>query len=115
MAHQSRSQTRIVVLAGRKWWRKATTDVSWGDSGGPLFQTDENNRHILVGINSSGGASRPKADIGENYKANYVDLRAYLDWICKYSGVCPTEDDSSDKPLTNNASTQKNHKKGTKS
>ncbi|RCN40166.1 hypothetical protein ANCCAN_13902 [Ancylostoma caninum] len=30
----------------------------------------------------------------------YVDVCAYLDWICKYSGVCPIEDDSNDERLT---------------
>ncbi|EPB80382.1 trypsin [Ancylostoma ceylanicum] len=54
--------------------------------GGPLFRTVDNGTHTLVGINSNGETRCPKADVGENFEAEYVDVRAYLDWICKYSG-----------------------------
>ncbi|KAL6727919.1 hypothetical protein Aduo_009755 [Ancylostoma duodenale] len=70
-----------------------------GDSGGPLFQVDGADVHTLVGINSAlNSTGRPKADVGENMQAYYVDVRAYSDWICKYSGVCPIEDESTDEP-----------------
>ncbi|KIH51995.1 trypsin [Ancylostoma duodenale] len=78
---QSRGQQ---VVAQRKYYLKES--LHQGDSGGPLFQMDENNRHILMGITSRGSSVRPKSDVGENYPAYYVDVRAYLDWICKYSG-----------------------------
>ncbi|KAL6727917.1 hypothetical protein Aduo_009753 [Ancylostoma duodenale] len=72
-----------------------------GDSGGPLFQVDAADIHTLVGINHAvNSTDRPKTDVGENMQAYYVDVRAYLDWICKYSGVCPIEDDSNDERLT---------------
>ncbi|EYB96830.1 hypothetical protein Y032_0146g2525 [Ancylostoma ceylanicum] len=57
-----------------------------GDAGGPLFQVDESEIHTLVGI-ACCGDDEWKSDIGENYRAAYVDVRAYLDWICKYSAI----------------------------
>ncbi|KAL6740738.1 hypothetical protein Aduo_014063 [Ancylostoma duodenale] len=114
------------VVAQRKYYLKESLHqvvtmtfaktILGGDSGGPLFQMDENNRHILVGITSRGSSVRPKSDVGENYPAYYVDVRAYLDWICKYSGVCPIEDDLSNEPPSDASNpTQKDHKKKTKS
>ncbi|EYB89590.1 hypothetical protein Y032_0230g2976 [Ancylostoma ceylanicum] len=37
-----------------------------GDSGGPLFQIDENDRHILVGLVSAMITQRMKADVGQS-------------------------------------------------
>ncbi|EYB89592.1 hypothetical protein Y032_0230g2978 [Ancylostoma ceylanicum] len=74
--------------------------------GGPLFRTVDNGTHTLVGINSNGETRCPKADVGENFEAEYVDVRAYLDWICKYSGVCPIEDSGDESPSDASNSTQ---------
>ncbi|CAJ0609843.1 unnamed protein product [Cylicocyclus nassatus] len=63
-----------------------------GDSGGPLFQMDEEGRHILVGINSN--ISRSCTRHSGNFANRFTDVRANLDWICKYSGVCPVEEES---------------------
>ncbi|KAL6740744.1 hypothetical protein Aduo_014068 [Ancylostoma duodenale] len=74
-----------------------------GDSGGPLFQVDEAEVHTLVGITSTGlpGEIR-QSDHGRNSLAYYTDVRAFIDWICKYSGVCPVEDTSlEEKPPLN--------------
>ncbi|EYB88235.1 hypothetical protein Y032_0250g142 [Ancylostoma ceylanicum] len=61
-------------------------EISPGDSGGPLFQVDGSDRHTLVGITTGvNSTDRPKADVGENMQGYYVDVRQYLDWICKYS------------------------------
>ncbi|CAJ0609846.1 unnamed protein product [Cylicocyclus nassatus] len=62
-----------------------------GDSGGPLFQVNEEGRHILVGINSS--KVRNCKQHNENMINYFTDVRANLDWICKYSGVCPLEEE----------------------
>ncbi|CAJ0609848.1 unnamed protein product [Cylicocyclus nassatus] len=60
-----------------------------GDSGGPLFQVNEEGRHILVGINSYLDPSF--AEPNENMINYFTAVQDYLDWICKYSGVCPVE------------------------
>ncbi|RCN52350.1 hypothetical protein ANCCAN_01392 [Ancylostoma caninum] len=113
--------------------------ISREGSGGPLFQMVEGS-HTLAGINIDGDAWRPKADFGEkkflekffldhityfsygslvvvsDFKAQYVDVRAYLDWICKFSGVCPIEDDSNGEQSTDASnSTRKNSKNNIKS
>ncbi|CAJ0609852.1 unnamed protein product [Cylicocyclus nassatus] len=62
-----------------------------GDSGGPLFQVDERGRHILVGITSHGMGDCNQHN--RNMIDLFTDVRANLDWICKYSGVCPVEED----------------------
>ncbi|KAK6747393.1 hypothetical protein RB195_000534 [Necator americanus] len=63
-----------------------------GDSGGPVFQVDEDGKHTLVGITSS---VNPPCDkhLFKNRVGFSTDVRAYLDWICKYSGVCPIEEE----------------------
>ncbi|RCN52347.1 trypsin [Ancylostoma caninum] len=74
-----------------------------GDSGGPLFQVDEADVHTLVGITSNGlpGEIR-QSDHGQNSLAIYTDVRGFLDWICKYSGVCPIEDTGSEEESSPN-------------
>ncbi|KAL6740745.1 hypothetical protein Aduo_014069 [Ancylostoma duodenale] len=68
-----------------------------GDSGGPLFQVDESEAHTLVGITSyAQNDDIRKSDTGENYITYYAYVPAYLDWICKHSGVCPVEETSSE-------------------
>ncbi|KAK6747395.1 hypothetical protein RB195_000534 [Necator americanus] len=68
------------------------TLVGIGDSGGPVFQVDEDGKHTLVGITSS---VNPPCDkhLFKNRVGFSTDVRAYLDWICKYSGVCPIEEE----------------------
>ncbi|EYB89588.1 hypothetical protein Y032_0230g2974 [Ancylostoma ceylanicum] len=61
-----------------------------GDSGGPVFQVHDDGRHILVGLTSSGPPCEKRINI--NMRSYCVDVRAYVDWICKYSGVCPIEE-----------------------
>ncbi|KIH62274.1 trypsin [Ancylostoma duodenale] len=61
-----------------------------GDSGGPVFQVDEDGRHILVGLTSWGPECEKHTNI--NMFSYNVDVRAYVDWVCKYSGVCPIEE-----------------------
>ncbi|CAJ0609847.1 unnamed protein product [Cylicocyclus nassatus] len=58
--------------------------ICQGDSGGPLFQIDEDGRHILVGITSH--MLRKCTHHNENMINVFTDVRANLDWICKYSG-----------------------------
>ncbi|KAL6724303.1 hypothetical protein Aduo_019202 [Ancylostoma duodenale] len=68
-----------------------------GDGGGPLFQVDKSDIHTLVGITShTYDDEKWKSDTSGNFLGAYVDVRAYLDWICKHSGVCPVEDTSSE-------------------
>ncbi|CAJ0609855.1 unnamed protein product [Cylicocyclus nassatus] len=66
--------------------------IETGNSGGPLFQIDEVGRHILVGIASY--IRRSCTHHNENMINVFTDVRAHLDWICKYSGVCPVEEES---------------------
>ncbi|CAJ0609861.1 unnamed protein product [Cylicocyclus nassatus] len=66
-----------------------------GDSGGPLLQMDEDGRHILVGICSSGDSCNQHSKNMLNY---FTDVRANLDWICKHSGVCPVEESAYKQP-----------------
>ncbi|EPB80381.1 trypsin [Ancylostoma ceylanicum] len=54
-----------------------------GDSGGPVFQVHDDGRHILVGLTSSGPPCEKRINI--NMRSYCVDVRAYVDWICKYS------------------------------
>ncbi|EYB89591.1 hypothetical protein Y032_0230g2977 [Ancylostoma ceylanicum] len=106
LADSSRSSRGQQVVAQRKHSFNKTTKkivtvtfgktILPGDSGGPLFQVDESDRHILVGINSAGNTARPKANVGQNFEAFHADVRSYLDWICKHSGVCPIEDRRAD-------------------
>ncbi|RCN52349.1 trypsin [Ancylostoma caninum] len=49
-----------------------------GDSGGPVFQVDEDGRHILVGL-TSWGPECTKHTNTNMYSYN-VDVRAYVDW-----------------------------------
>ncbi|KAK6747391.1 hypothetical protein RB195_000533 [Necator americanus] len=63
-----------------------------GDSGGPVFQVDEDGKHTLVGIASSVARLCDK-HLFKNMRVSSTDVRAYLDWICKYSGVCPIEEE----------------------
>ncbi|KAL6739661.1 hypothetical protein Aduo_013092 [Ancylostoma duodenale] len=71
--------------------------VMYGDSGGPLFQVDNSGIHTLVGITSSAEIpDKFNSDTGRNNLDFYMDVRAYVDWICKHSGVCPVEEMSSE-------------------
>ncbi|KIH62293.1 trypsin [Ancylostoma duodenale] len=78
----------------------ASQSVCKGDSGGPLFQLNDEQKLVLMGITS---AVRPDCIINSSLRRNYfMDVRKYLKWICdetdnlaelknqqKYSGVCP--------------------------
>ncbi|EYC38792.1 hypothetical protein Y032_0695g1602 [Ancylostoma ceylanicum] len=58
-----------------------------GDSGGPLFQSDERGRETLVGIAST--VERfcdEKTPVRRNF---FIDVRPNLAWICQQTGVCP--------------------------
>ncbi|PIO64163.1 trypsin, partial [Teladorsagia circumcincta] len=55
-----------------------------GDSGGPLIRTNEEGKHILVGITSS---MKPHCEVSteriydrDNF---FADVRAYVHWICE--------------------------------
>ncbi|CAJ0604068.1 unnamed protein product [Cylicocyclus nassatus] len=64
-----------------------------GDSGGPLLSSYEG-RFVLLGIAS---AVYPSCAENADYRLNrYVDVRKYLDWICKHTGVCPKHQDQDD-------------------
>ncbi|KAK6747396.1 hypothetical protein RB195_000534 [Necator americanus] len=63
-----------------------------GDSGGPVFQVYDDGKHTLVGIVSSSPEMCDKR-LYRNRVGFSTDVRAYLDWICKYSGVCPIEEE----------------------
>ncbi|VDM75990.1 unnamed protein product [Strongylus vulgaris] len=80
----------ISLLIKTSTFAKGGSNV--GDSGGPLFQTDDRGRHILVGIYSHYLNNSPNES--QNMINIYTDVRAFLDWICKYSGVCPAEETS---------------------
>ncbi|PIO72632.1 hypothetical protein TELCIR_05431 [Teladorsagia circumcincta] len=60
-----------------------------GDSGGPLIRTNEEGKHILVGITSS---MKPHCEVSteriydrDNF---FADVRAYVHWICEVTGRC---------------------------
>ncbi|CAJ0609860.1 unnamed protein product [Cylicocyclus nassatus] len=56
-----------------------------GDCGGPLFQVNQEGRHILVGINSA--IDETSIEHHQNMVNYFTDVRANLDWICKHSGA----------------------------
>lgn len=91
--------------------------VCMGDSGGPLFETLEPNRSVLVGITSFDDTC--EYNYGYSISAfNEVwnpcerpdvftastDVRRYLDWICDKTGVCSTKvaEDDPDTDYCNN-------------
>ncbi|KAK6044658.1 hypothetical protein COOONC_17837 [Cooperia oncophora] len=73
-----------------------TVGICNGDSGGPLFQTNIENKNVQMGV-MSGGLSCEEHYINsltDNYvedgvEDNFTDVRQYLDWICEKTGICP--------------------------
>ncbi|KAK6043342.1 hypothetical protein COOONC_19153 [Cooperia oncophora] len=59
-----------------------------GDSGGPLFQVDEENRSTLMGILSHGSSCKWNFYVApeDQGRDNFTDVRQCLDWICEKSG-----------------------------
>ncbi|KJH49501.1 trypsin [Dictyocaulus viviparus] len=56
-----------------------------GDSGGPLFKTNET-RYTLLGVASRGVKCEKDEDENVSF---FEDVRPKLEWICKNSGICP--------------------------
>ncbi|KAK6062021.1 hypothetical protein COOONC_00317, partial [Cooperia oncophora] len=69
-----------------------------GDSGGPLFQVDEENRSTLMGILSHGSSCEWNfyAALKRQGEDVFTDVREYLDWIHEKSGVDPAERSQTD-------------------
>ncbi|KAJ1359947.1 Suppressor of tumorigenicity 14 protein [Parelaphostrongylus tenuis] len=64
------------------------TSICKGDSGGPLFQLNKRGRYVVIGIASS---AWPLCRTPSHKRWNrFIDVRPYIDWICKFTGVCPT-------------------------
>ncbi|KAK6033969.1 trypsin [Cooperia oncophora] len=66
-----------------------------GDSGGPLFQTNSENRNVQMGVMSRGDSCEKhykKSRSSRHYKDDavdeFTDVRQYVDWICEKTGVC---------------------------
>ncbi|KAK5985593.1 Peptidase S1 domain-containing protein, partial [Trichostrongylus colubriformis] len=58
-----------------------------GDSGGPLFQLNHENKYALVGIASwTKKRCHEKVCKGEKRYSNFVNVRNYRDWICTHTG-----------------------------
>ncbi|WKX95585.1 hypothetical protein Q1695_012220 [Nippostrongylus brasiliensis] len=99
--------------------------ICGGDSGGPLFQVDKGTS-TLVGIMSFGNTCEDNFDDGSEDETdpesstasrtessaesespddeedeepldNFIDVRKYLPWICKKTGVCPIENNNKKK------------------
>ncbi|KAK5970589.1 Peptidase S1 domain-containing protein [Trichostrongylus colubriformis] len=63
-----------------------------GDSGGPLFQLNHENKYALVGIASTvGKRCNEKVNEGEKRRSMFTNVRNYRNWICRYTGVCPIQ------------------------
>ncbi|EYC23649.1 hypothetical protein Y032_0015g2761 [Ancylostoma ceylanicum] len=61
--------------------------VCRGDSGSPLFQSNDKQKLVLMGITS---AMKPDCTIDWPVRINYfMDVRKHVDWICDETGVCP--------------------------
>ncbi|KAK6044480.1 hypothetical protein COOONC_18015, partial [Cooperia oncophora] len=65
-----------------------------GDSGGPLFQTNDEKRNVLMGVMSEGTSCeehyeklKSKYSFDDTYD-KFTDVRQYLYWICDKTGVC---------------------------
>ncbi|KHJ96088.1 hypothetical protein OESDEN_03961 [Oesophagostomum dentatum] len=75
--------------------RNATAGSAPGDSGGPLFQFNENGRAVLLGP-----CSRKVYYYAENVTRDFFsDIREETKWICDKTGVCPDSKKLSAKEL----------------
>ncbi|KIH66073.1 hypothetical protein ANCDUO_03601 [Ancylostoma duodenale] len=62
----------------------STQTICEGDSGGPLFQTDQQGKYVLMGIaNSVRGKHTHCAPDRFN---TFTDIRKHLEWICEKTG-----------------------------
>ncbi|EYC13164.1 hypothetical protein Y032_0044g1008 [Ancylostoma ceylanicum] len=56
-----------------------------GDSGGPLFQVNKDNKNVLVGITSTATSCTQVLSVRSVY---FADIRDNLEWICGETGAC---------------------------
>ncbi|KAK5973933.1 Trypsin [Trichostrongylus colubriformis] len=70
--------------------RERNVSLCTGDSGGPLFQFNQQNRFTIVG--TSIGGENDCTENHEHYDNYFVDVRLHLDWICHKTGACPISD-----------------------
>ncbi|CAJ0610086.1 unnamed protein product [Cylicocyclus nassatus] len=71
----------------------STSSTVFGDSGGPLLQNLKG-RNYVFGILSCGQIKRIAGSYAgmqkkRKVRARFTDVRRYLQWICKETGVCP--------------------------
>ncbi|KIH64770.1 trypsin [Ancylostoma duodenale] len=58
-----------------------------GDSGGPLFQSNDEGRATVVGIAST--VEPYCVEVASVRRNFFIDVRPNLAWICRLTGVCP--------------------------
>ncbi|CAJ0610090.1 unnamed protein product [Cylicocyclus nassatus] len=71
----------------------STSNIVIGDSGGPLLQNLKG-RNYVFGVLSCGQIKRIAGSYAgmqkkRKVRARFTDVRRYLQWICKETGICP--------------------------